>query len=128
MEFTPGWQALLLFIGTSGTILTTVYLLRANRSKIEADTVALLTQAANDTAKSRDEWVDRLQGRIDRLSKMLEEERRRSEGIGNKLDDTRRELDEVRLMNQRYRRWAKLLVAQLVEAGQEPIAFEDVQI
>lgn len=126
MQFTPGWQALVLFLGTSGTILTTVYLLRANRGKIEADTVKLLTAAAADTARSRDAWVEKLERRIDRLEQKLNDARRQNDGIGKKLDDTRRELDEVRMTNQRYRRWAKLLVAQLVEAGHEPIPFEDV--
>lgn len=127
MRFTPGWQAFLVFLVSGGGVGTTVYLLRAKRDQIHAETMKVITAAAKETAESRDEWVDRLQTRIDRLAVQLDEAQRANDGMGRKLDDALERLTEVKLLNDRYRQWAKLLTAQLVELGHDPVKFEDVR-
>ncbi len=124
--FTPGWQALLLFVGSTLTVSATIYLLRANRSKIWAETVKLLTEAANETATSRDVWVTRMENKIDRLEKKLDEALIREDAIALKLDKTNLVLEEVKTLNVRYLQWAKLMVAQLIEANMDPPLLKDV--
>lgn len=98
IEMTPLIQVILTFLIGALTVGGSVYAVKASRPKIEADTAAVLTQSAG-------EWVKRLDGRI---------------------DDLEAELHEMRDINRRLRRWAKVLVAEVHESGGVPTPFESV--
>ncbi len=89
-----------------------IYLLRANRDKIEADTAATLSQSAAN-------WIDKLEVRIENLElrvKELEKER----------DTARHETAETERRNGKLTRWTKILEAQIIERGGVPVRLEDI--
>jgi hypothetical protein len=105
MEITAGWQIIITGLIGAATVGGTWYTLRASRDKIRADTAATLTKSAAD-------WITLLNVRLAKLEQ--------------EVIALETELEEVRATNRILREWAKVLVAEVYEAGGEPTSLQDI--
>ena len=105
MEITAGWQIIITGLIGAATVGGTWYPLRASRDKIRADTAATLTKSAAD-------WIQLLNVRLAKLEQ--------------EVIALETELEEVRATNRILREWAKVLVAEVYEAGGEPPSLQDI--
>lgn len=89
-----------------------IYLLRVNRDKIEADTAATLSKSASS-------WIDKLEGRIVSLEARVRE-------LETERDTAHTLTVESERRNGKLQRWIRILEAQVIERGGVPVRLEDI--
>jgi len=89
-----------------------IYLLRANRHKIEGDTAATLTRSASD-------WIDKLEERIKDLEMRVAE-------LEGERDDAHHATIAAERRGGRLQRLITILEAQVLQYGGTPVRLEDI--
>lgn len=90
----------------------TIYLVKANRGKIEADTASTLTTSASN-------WIDKLEERISGLEGRVAD-------LEHEVAGEREITAMAERRNGRLLRWTTMLQAQIIERGGVPVALEDI--
>jgi len=89
-----------------------IFLLRANRDRLESDTAATLTRSASD-------WINKLEERIEDLETRVRE-------LEGERDHAHAATVEAERRGGRLQRLITILEAQVLERGGTPVRLEDI--
>lgn len=113
------WQSWLPMVLSGGSLVGVFYMLKAQKRNVEADTSEVLSRAASGLTGSYEAALDRAVVERGKLENDVA-------GLVRKVKRIEDEVAVLRAENAKLHRWAKLLWAQVVESGNDPVPFEVV--